>query len=153
MANNKTQPLNYLRESASQTAGPYVHIGLAPGAAGFQIYERELGTDIAGPDAPGARIRIEGVVYDGLGAPVKDILIDCEVVSRDGTRQTLALADLHYTYRHSELPDGAIVVSATFRGTPGDPAAIQAEMDRIAAAREESQPLRTKTGGPFRRAA
>jgi hypothetical protein len=45
--------LPYLKESASQTAGPYVHIGLAPGAAGFKIFERELGWDIAGP-APGA---------------------------------------------------------------------------------------------------
>ena len=45
------QRLNYLRETASQTAGPYVHIGLAPGAAGFQLFEQELGTDIAGPNA------------------------------------------------------------------------------------------------------
>ncbi len=50
------QKLDYLRETASQTAGPYVHIGLAPGAAGFDIYERELGWDIAGPNAGGERI-------------------------------------------------------------------------------------------------
>jgi protocatechuate 3,4-dioxygenase, alpha subunit len=70
------QPLNYLRETASQTAGPYVHIGLAPGAAGFQIFERELGHDIAGPNAAGERIRVEGVVFDGTGSPVKDVLIE-----------------------------------------------------------------------------
>ena len=70
------QPLAYLHESASQTAGPYVHIGLAPGAAGFDIYRRELGWDIAGPDAPGQRIRVEGMVIDGTGAPVKDALIE-----------------------------------------------------------------------------
>jgi protocatechuate 3,4-dioxygenase, alpha subunit len=70
------QPLTYLRETASQTAGPYVHIGLAPGAAGFQIFERELGADIAGPNADGSRIRIEGIVYDGTGSPVKDVLIE-----------------------------------------------------------------------------
>ena len=56
-------------------------------------------------------------------------------------------SELRYSYRHSELPEQAIVVSATFRGEPGDPAAIQAEMDRIAASREESQPLRSRTGG------
>jgi protocatechuate 3,4-dioxygenase, alpha subunit len=71
-----TQPLHYLKETASQTAGPYVHIGLAPGAAGFDIYRQELGWDIAGPNAPGERIRIEGLVHDGTGAPVKDVLLE-----------------------------------------------------------------------------
>ena len=70
------QPLSYLRETASQTAGPYVHIGLAPGAAGFEIFERELGADIAGPNARGERITVEGVVHDGTGSPVKDVLIE-----------------------------------------------------------------------------
>ncbi|MFO1106782.1 MAG: protocatechuate 3,4-dioxygenase subunit alpha [Amaricoccus sp.] len=70
------QPLNYLRETASQTAGPYVHIGLAPGAAGFDIFEKELGHDIAGPNAAGERVTVEGTVYDGTGAPMKDVLIE-----------------------------------------------------------------------------
>jgi UDP-N-acetylmuramate dehydrogenase len=69
------------------------------------------------------------------------------VVLRSGERRTLAAFELGYTYRHSELPDGAVVVSATFRGRRGDPQAIQAEMDRIAAEREASQPLRSRTGG------
>ena len=70
------QPLDYLRETASQTAGPYVHIGLAPGAAGFAIFENELGRDIAGPNAAGERIRVEGRVFDGTGAPLRDVLIE-----------------------------------------------------------------------------
>ena len=65
----------------------------------------------------------------------------------DGAFVTLPAADLQYTYRHSALPEGAIVVSARFKGKPGYPGEIGAEMDRIAKAREESQPLRTKTGG------
>ena len=76
------QPLNYLKESPSQTAGPYVHIGLAPAAAGFDIYREELGRDIAAPDTPGERIRIEGRVFDGTGAPVKDVLV--EIWQADG---------------------------------------------------------------------
>lgn len=70
------QRLQYLRETPSQTAGPYVHIGLAPWAAGFEIYETRLGLDIAGPDTPGERIRVEGLVFDGTGAPVRDVLIE-----------------------------------------------------------------------------
>ncbi len=70
------QPLNYLKESPSQTAGPYVHIGLAPGAAGFQTFATELGQNLAPAGVPGERIHIEGMVYDGLNTPVKDILIE-----------------------------------------------------------------------------
>lgn len=70
------QPLDYLKESPSQTAGPYVHIGLAPGDAGFDIYAQELGRDIAGPNATGTPITVTGTVTDGTGAPVKDVLIE-----------------------------------------------------------------------------
>jgi protocatechuate 3,4-dioxygenase alpha subunit len=59
---------NVLPETASQTAGPYVHIGLLPSAAGFRGFETELGHDIAGPEAAGDRIRIEGIILDGDGA-------------------------------------------------------------------------------------
>ncbi|WP_370275849.1 protocatechuate 3,4-dioxygenase subunit alpha [Roseovarius indicus] len=78
------QKLDYLKETASQTAGPYVHIGLAPGAAGFDIYERELGWDIAGPNAAGERIRVEGVVIDGTGSPVKDVLLEAWQANAEG---------------------------------------------------------------------
>jgi len=78
------QGLNYLKESASQTAGPYVHIGLAPGAAGFDIYRKELGHDITGPNAKGDRITVTGTVTDGTGAPVKDVLIEVWQANADG---------------------------------------------------------------------
>jgi UDP-N-acetylmuramate dehydrogenase len=96
------------------------------------------------PGTVGGFVRMNGGAY---GRETRDILIECDVVLRSGARATLGNADLGYTYRHSALPQGAVVVSATFRGHPGEPAAIQAEMNRIAAAREESQPLRSKTGG------
>jgi UDP-N-acetylmuramate dehydrogenase len=81
------------------------------------------------------------------GSEVKDVLVDCDVVLRNGELVTLPVEALHYTYRHSSLPEGAIVVAARFKGRPGVPRVIQAEMDRISASREESQPLRSKTGG------
>lgn len=71
-----TNTLGYLHETASQTAGPYVHIGLAPGAAGFKTFDHELGQTIAPAGVPGERIRIEGLVFDGLGAPVRDVLLE-----------------------------------------------------------------------------
>jgi protocatechuate 3,4-dioxygenase, alpha subunit len=70
------QSLSYLKETPSQTAGPYVHIGLAPGAAGFHTFETELGQNLAPAGIPGERVHIEGVVHDGFGAPVKDVLIE-----------------------------------------------------------------------------
>jgi len=96
------------------------------------------------PGTVGGFVRMNGGAY---GRETCDILTQCAVVLRSGEQVTLSNADLGYTYRHSSLPEGAVVVSATFHGSPADPAAIQAEMDRIAAAREESQPLRSKTGG------
>lgn len=96
------------------------------------------------PGTVGGFVRMNGGAY---GREVEDVLTQCDVVLRDGTMKTFDLADMGYSYRHSDLPEGAIVVSATMRGHPGDPAAIQAEMDRIGEAREASQPLRTRTGG------
>lgn len=88
------QKLDYLKETPSQTAGPYVHIGLAPGAAGFKTFDRELGWVIAEEGVPGERISVEGVVYDGLGNPVKDVLLE------------VWQADSNGSYPHAEDPKG-----------------------------------------------
>lgn len=78
------QPLNYFKETASQTAGPYVHIGLAPDYAGFDIFESNFSNVVAGPDTKGERIKIEGRVFDGTGAPVRDVLIESWQANSDG---------------------------------------------------------------------
>lgn len=96
------------------------------------------------PGTVGGAVRMNAGAY---GREASDILIETTLVLRDGTVETWPAARLGYTYRHSELPEGAIVVEALFEGVPGDPAAIGAEMDRIAAEREASQPLRSRTGG------
>ena len=96
------------------------------------------------PGTVGGFVRMNGGAY---GGEVKDVLTDCDVVLRDGTLQTISNTLLNYTYRHSSLPQGAIVVAARFKGRAGEPSDIQAEMDRISASREASQPLRSKTGG------
>ena len=121
------------------------------GASGILVSSTARDNGIAGleflrsiPGTVGGFVRMNGGAY---GGEVKDILVDCDVVLRDGTLLTLPVEELHYTYRHSELPEGAIVVGARFRGRPGKAEDIQAEMDRISASREASQPLRSKTGG------
>ena len=121
------------------------------GTSGILVSSTARDAGIAGveflrsiPGTVGGFVRMNGGAY---GREVKDILIECDVVLRSGERRKLSVGQLGYSYRHSELPEGAIVVSATFRGAPADPDAIQAEMDRIAAERETAQPLRSKTGG------
>jgi UDP-N-acetylmuramate dehydrogenase len=118
------------------------------GASGILVSSKARDGGIGGveflrsiPGTVGGFVRMNGGAY---GREVKDVLVDCDVVLRSGQRVTLALGDLGYTYRHSDLPEGAIVVSATFRGYPEQTAVIQGEMLRIAAAREASQPLRSK---------
>ncbi|QKS02301.1 UDP-N-acetylmuramate dehydrogenase [Sphingomonas sp. CL5.1] len=121
------------------------------GASGILVSSTARDAGIAGveflrsiPGTVGGFVRMNGGAY---GRETADVLVECEVVLRSGERRTLTAADLRYSYRHSELPEGAVVVSATFRGVPGEPEVIQAEMDRIATSREASQPLRSKTGG------
>jgi UDP-N-acetylmuramate dehydrogenase len=121
------------------------------GASGILVSSTARDAGISGveflrsiPGTVGGFVRMNGGAY---GRETCDILVECDVVLRSGELRTYKVGELGYSYRHSELPDQAIVVSATFRGEPGEPEAIQAEMDRIAQAREESQPLRSKTGG------
>ncbi|WP_398288235.1 UDP-N-acetylmuramate dehydrogenase [Sphingomonas nostoxanthinifaciens] len=96
------------------------------------------------PGTIGGAVRMNAGAY---GRDARDILVEATLVLRDGTVETWPAARLGYTYRHSDVPAGAIVVEALFEGVPGDPGVIGAEMDRIAAAREASQPLRSRTGG------
>ena len=121
------------------------------GASGILVSSSARDAGIAGleflrgiPGTVGGFVRMNGGAY---GREVADVLVECDVVLRSGEIVTLAPGALVYSYRHSELPEGAIVVAATLRGQPGDPLVIGAEMDRIAAEREASQPLRSKTGG------
>ena len=121
------------------------------GASGILVSSTARDAGIAGmeflrgiPGTVGGFVRMNGGAY---GREVQDILVEARVVLRDGSVETWSLDKLGYTYRHSEVPEGAVVVDATFRGSPGRPEAIGAEMDAIARAREESQPLRSRTGG------
>ncbi|MEO6582152.1 MAG: UDP-N-acetylmuramate dehydrogenase [Sphingomicrobium sp.] len=121
------------------------------GASGILVSSTARDAGIAGleflrgiPGTVGGFVRMNGGAY---GREVQDILISATLVLRSGEVEEWPFKKLGYSYRHSELPDGAVVVSASFRGHPGELAKIGAEMDRIAAAREETQPIRSRTGG------
>jgi UDP-N-acetylmuramate dehydrogenase len=121
------------------------------GASGILVSSTARDAGIAGleflrgiPGTAGGFVRMNGGAY---GREVRDILVSARIVLRSGEVVEWPLEELGYTYRHSEVPAGAVVIEAVFRGTPGDPEAIGSEMDAIARAREESQPLRSRTGG------
>ncbi len=78
------QPLAYLKETPSQTAGPYVHIGLIPHQAGFEIFKNNFGNVLAGPATRGDRVTIEGRVIDGTGTPLRDALIEVWQANAEG---------------------------------------------------------------------
>ena len=126
-------------------------LGCGAGAPGISAASTARDHGIAGmeflrgiPGTIGGAVRMNAGAY---GREVCDILESADVILRNGDRVTLSLADMGYTYRHSDLPEGCIVISATLVGESGDPLVIGAEMKRIADEREASQPLRTKTGG------
>ena len=136
---------------ASVTVGNGNRIVAGGAAMGITVASAARDAGIAGleflrgiPGTVGGAVKMNAGAY---GREVSDILVSADVVLRSGEKVTLSLDELGYTYRHSALPEGAVVVGATFAGVPGAPVLIGAEMDRIAAEREASQPLRSRTGG------
>lgn len=72
-----TQALGYLKETASQTAGPYVHIGLTPNTSGIGgVYAADLGASMVNDRTRGTRISVSGRIIDGAGAPLRDGLVE-----------------------------------------------------------------------------
>ena len=77
MTNVSPTPLYPFKESPSQTAGPYVHIGLTPNFCGINgVYDQDLGIAMVNDKTKGERITVEGRVFDGSGTPLKDVLVE-----------------------------------------------------------------------------
>lgn len=129
--------------------GDFIRAGAA--AMGITVASAARDASLAGleflrgiPGTVGGAIRMNAGAY---GRDMSDILVEATVIRRNGAIETLPASAFGFSYRHSALPEGDIVVEAVLRGVPGDKAVIAAEMDRIAAEREASQPLRSRTGG------
>ncbi len=107
------------------------------GLAGLEFYAGIPGTI-------GGALTMNAGCY---GAETKDVLVSAWGLTRRGERADYALADFGYTYRHSEAPADIFWLEATFRGTPDDPDAVAARISEITSRREQTQPIREKTGG------
>ncbi|MCX5614362.1 UDP-N-acetylmuramate dehydrogenase [Bombella saccharophila] len=128
--------------------------GLIAGAAALDssVAETAARAGMAGfaflstiPGSIGGAVRMNAGAYEGDMASLLDWV---EILTREGTYQRLPAADLHMGYRHTTLPDGAIVLRARLKAQGAeDPALIQEAMHVMRAKREASQPLRARTGG------
>ena len=96
------------------------------------------------PGSIGGALRMNGGAY---GRETQDVVVEINGVNRQGSRLRLGVEDMGYSYRHSDAPGDLIFLDVVLQGTAGDGAAIQARMDEITQAREDSQPIRSRTGG------
>jgi UDP-N-acetylmuramate dehydrogenase len=121
------------------------------GALDLTVAEEALAVGLAGleflsgiPGTIGGAVKMNAGAY---GREIINIVESAVIVTRTGKVVTLAGDALGLSYRHSALPDGAIVVEATLRGTPDTPDSISKRMQEIQALRSETQPIRARTGG------
>jgi UDP-N-acetylmuramate dehydrogenase len=96
------------------------------------------------PGSIGGAVRMNAGCY---GSYVADHLVEVRVVTRAGQVAVLPASDLHLRYRQSDLPEGAILLDATFRAARADPAALQARMADQIARRDASQPTKDRSAG------
>ena len=122
------------------TAVPDVKVARAAADAGIAGLSFYRGI----PGGVGGALRMNGGAH---GRETCEVLVEARAVDRDGNIHVLPLADFHYAYRHCGAPGDYIFTEALFQGEPGEPEKILAEMDDIAAYREEVQPIKSRTGG------
>ncbi len=122
------------------TAVPDVKVARAAADAGIAGLSFYRGI----PGGIGGALRMNGGAH---GTETCEVLVEARAVDRQGNVHVLPVADLHYRYRHCGAPEDLIFTEALFQGEPGEPDKILAEMDEIAAYREEVQPIKSRTGG------
>ena len=96
------------------------------------------------PGAIGGAVRMNAGCY---GSYVADVFVEARAVTRDGDIVTLKGDDLKFEYRQSELPDGWVIIDATFEAPLGDPDELNARMEAQLKKRDETQPTKDRTAG------
>ncbi len=122
------------------TAVPDIRVAEAAAKAGLAGLAFYRGV----PGSIGGALRMNAGAYQ---RETKDALVEARAVDRKGSVHTLKNKDFNFSYRHSGMPADFIATQAIYQGTPGDPAAIKAEMESITEKREASQPVKNRTGG------
>ncbi|MEZ5939533.1 MAG: UDP-N-acetylmuramate dehydrogenase [Hyphomonadaceae bacterium] len=107
------------------------------GVAGLEFFSGVPGTI-------GGALRMNAGCYE---RETRDVLVSARALNRAGEAVTLSNADFGYSYRHSEAPEDLIFIEAIFEGSADEPAAIHTRINALKARREDSQPIRDKTGG------
>ena len=134
--------------NAIQIDGDTVTAGAAALDAHVAKKAAEAGLDLTFlrtiPGSIGGAVRMNAGCY---GSYVADHLVSVRVVTRQGLVKEIAAADLQLAYRSSVLPEGWVVVSATFHAAKGDPAALEARMVDQIAKRDASQPTKDRCAG------
>ena len=96
------------------------------------------------PGSIGGAVRMNAGCY---GSYTADVLLEAKAVSRGGDLVTLTPEDLNFRYRQSDLPDGCVLVEATFEGPAGDPEELAAKMHDQLAKRDATQPTKDRSAG------
>ncbi|WP_417807960.1 UDP-N-acetylmuramate dehydrogenase [Thioclava sp.] len=129
-------------EGASVTAGAAAldaHVARRAAQAGRDLtFLRTI------PGSIGGAVVMNAGCY---GAYVADHLIEARAITRSGDIVTLTADDLNFGYRHSDLPEGAVLIGARFRTDSGDPEAFEARMVEQIAKRDASQPTKERSAG------
>jgi len=96
------------------------------------------------PGSIGGAVRMNAGCY---GSYTADHFLSARVVLRDGQMVELGKGDLNFQYRQSDMPEGAVLVDATFHAERADPDALHARMDAQLAKRDETQPTKERSAG------
>ncbi|MBO9446515.1 UDP-N-acetylmuramate dehydrogenase [Ruegeria sp. R14_0] len=96
------------------------------------------------PGSIGGAVRMNAGCY---GSYTADVLQKATIVTRQGDVVDLTPDDLNFRYRQSDLPQGAVLISATFKGPAGDPEELHARMAAQLQKRDETQPTKDRSAG------
>lgn len=130
-------------------SGDQIHAGAAAADVNIARQARDAGVGgveflVGIPGVMGGALRMNAGAYE---REIKDVFISADALTRSGDPVQYNLGDMAFSYRHSGVPNDVIFTSATLQGAFEDTAIIAERMTKIQSAREESQPVRTRTGG------